>query len=76
MEAITAIIGIICLIVFFYISINVGNIRKNVQSIQRMLAKDTGYELVTKCKKCGKTFKGKPETCPHCGDVKDWSKLV
>lgn len=76
MEVISLILGLIILIVFFYISINVGNIRKNVQSIQQILSKETGFGLVTKCKSCGKKITGKPDTCPHCGEKKDWTTLV
>jgi hypothetical protein len=69
--------SLIAVIVFFVMAINLGNIRKNVQSIQKMLnvwAKETGYAKETGsgatyiCKNCKKKYQGTLAVCPHCGN--------
>ena len=78
-STISAILGLILLIVFLVMTLNIGNIRKNVQSMQRILAgwaEATGYGMVYTCLKCKKKFEGKQLKCPHCGDVKDWENLI
>jgi len=75
----TLIFGLFCfiiLVVFIVMSFNIGNIRKNLQSIQQMLhawQQATGEGAIYKCTKCGKKFSGHPATCPHCGDPKDYT---
>jgi hypothetical protein len=77
---ITVIAGLFSLftvIVFFIMAINLGNIRKNVQSIQKMLtswqqergyAKETGSGSTYICKNCKKKYEGTLAVCPHCGN--------
>jgi rubrerythrin len=74
---IAAILSLIAVIVFFVMAINLGSIRKNVQSIQKMLtgwAKETGYAKATGsgstyiCKNCKKKYEGTLAVCPHCGN--------
>jgi rRNA maturation endonuclease Nob1 len=75
MEIFAGIISMLCLVVFFVMSFNLGNIRKNLQSIQRILKawqEETGYGLVYDCKKCNKKYEGKKAVCPHCGDPKQY----
>jgi len=43
-STIVGIVNFIALIVFFVLSFNIGNIRKNVQSIQKMLEAQQGKE--------------------------------
>jgi rubrerythrin len=72
MEILGGIISILFLIVFFAMSFNLGNIRKNLQSIQRMLKawqEETGYGVVYSCEKCNKKYEGKKAVCPHCGEA-------
>jgi hypothetical protein len=74
---IAAILSLIAVIVFFIMAINLGNIRKNVRSIQKMLdgwVKETGYAKKTGsgatyiCKNCKKQYEGTLAVCPHCGN--------
>jgi len=74
---IAGILSLIAVIVFFVMAINLGIIRKNVQSINRMLngwAKETGYVKETSsgstyiCKNCKKKYEGTLAVCPHCGN--------
>ena len=67
--------GLITLIVFFVMSFNLGNIRKNVQSMQRILSswsEETGYGITFTCKQCHKTYQGKLPKCPHCGEERKY----
>ena len=75
--AIAGLLSFLALIVFFIMAINLGNIRKNVQSIQKMLdgwpketshAKDTGSGSTYICKNCKKKYEGTLAVCPHCGN--------
>jgi len=74
---IAGLLSLLALIVFFIMAINLGNIRKNVQSIQKMLsswAKETGSVRETSsgstyiCKNCKKKYEGTLAVCPHCGN--------
>jgi rubrerythrin len=74
---IAGILSLIAVIVFFIMAINLGNIRKNVQSIQKMLngwtketahAKETGSGATYICKNCKKKYEGTLAVCPHCGN--------
>jgi len=74
---IAGILSLIAVIVFFVMAINLGIIRKNVQSINKMLngwAKETGYAKETGsgstyiCKNCKKKYEGTLAVCPHCGN--------
>ena len=75
--AIAGILSLLALIVFFIMSINLGNIRKNVQSIQKMLsswekepghAREQGSGSTYICKNCKKKYEGTLAVCPHCGN--------
>jgi rubrerythrin len=74
---IAGILSLIAVIVFFVMAINLGIIRKNVQSIQKMLnswAKESGYTKEKSsgstyiCKNCKKKYEGTLAVCPHCGN--------
>jgi rubrerythrin len=74
---IAGILSLIAVIVFFVMAINLGIIRKNVQSINKMLngwAKESGYAKITGsgstyiCKNCKKKYEGTLAVCPHCGN--------
>jgi rubrerythrin len=74
---IAGILSLIAVIVFFVMAINLGIIRKNVQSINKMLngwAKESGYAKETGsgstyiCKNCKKKYEGTLAVCPHCGN--------
>jgi hypothetical protein len=75
MGIVITVVGFIVLIAFVVMSFNLGNIRKNVQAIQRILKawqEETGYGIVYDCKKCSKKYEGKKSVCPHCGDPKTY----
>jgi hypothetical protein len=74
---IAGILSLIAVIVFFVMAINLGIIRKNVQSIHKTLngwVKETGYAKETGsgstyiCKNCKKKYEGTLAICPHCGN--------
>jgi rubrerythrin len=75
--AIAGLLSFLAIIVFFVMAINLGNIRKNVQSIQKMLngwvketgsAKEKGSASTYICKNCKKKYEGTLAVCPHCGN--------
>jgi len=73
LAVLSGLMGFIALIVFFVMSYKVGNICKNVQSIQQILSAwktEKGWGESYKCGKCGNTYKGRQPVCPLCGDTK------
>jgi hypothetical protein len=75
--AIAGLLSFLALIVFFVMAINLGIIRKNVQSIHKILinwAKEPGYANEKSsgstyiCKNCKKKYEGTLAVCPHCGN--------
>jgi hypothetical protein len=75
--AIGGLLSFLAIIVFFVMAINLGTIRKNVQSIHKMLngwskenvyAKETGSGSTYICKNCKKKYEGTLAVCPHCGN--------
>ncbi|MBT6836972.1 MAG: hypothetical protein HOA61_13080 [Bacteroidetes bacterium] len=76
MEFLTAIIGIITLIVFLVMASNIGAMKKKVDNIEKYIhgfAKEYGYGITYKCSDCKKAFEGKQEKCPHCGEENEYS---
>jgi len=76
LEIFAGIVSVLFLVVFFVMSFNLGNIRKNLQSIQRILKswqEETGYGIVYTCENCKKKYEGKKAVCPHCGDLQKYS---
>jgi hypothetical protein len=70
------VLGLVLWGMFIMISVNIGNIRKNIQSIQRMIdgfQKDTGMGVMFNCKSCEKMYYGAKDKCPYCGDPKEYS---
>jgi rubrerythrin len=84
MEIITGLISLIALIVFFVMAVALSNISKSSRNTEKYMrnmnrildawSDSTGIGIINTCKKCGKAFKGKPTSCPHCGDPKSYEE--
>lgn len=71
METIVSIVGLIALIVFFVMAAALRNISSAVRDTNRIVrdwSQETGIGFRYKCSKCKKSYQGKKEFCPHCGE--------
>ncbi len=75
MEILTAVIGLIALIVFFVMAMALKNISEAVRNTDRIISawsRETGIGLVYNCINCKKNYENRKAVCPHCGDPKTY----
>jgi hypothetical protein len=64
------ILGLIVLIVFFFMASNISQIKKDINDIKRIVmdyGRVNGYGTIYRCEKCHKIYEGKLVKCPRCG---------
>jgi len=74
----SAIFGLVCVIVFFVMAAALGNISNAMKNMNRIISAwsdDTGIGLMFHCKKCKKNYMGRQSICPNCKDPKDYTSL-
>jgi len=71
----SALVGFIALITFFFMAQALYNISKATRETNRILSawsKETGIGMIYKCGNCKKKYEGRKAVCPHCGDPKTY----
>ena len=69
-EVIAAIVTLIVLICFFFITAALSNISgylKNINRLMKIWMEVNGHGAIYTCSTCEKHYSGKLSKCPHCG---------